>query len=78
METHLTYDSKGKQLGILVKERFTTNQGLQLKVTTSRRSSSTLIRLPGGRRVRSVVYHSEQPLLLPMCAPHTWLHWLVL
>ncbi|KAK9840735.1 hypothetical protein WJX81_001122 [Elliptochloris bilobata] len=33
METHLTYDNKGKQLGILVKERFTTDQSLQLKVT---------------------------------------------
>ena len=35
METHLTYDNKGKQLGILVKERFTTDQNLQLKVRLS-------------------------------------------
>lgn len=31
METHLTYDSKGKQLGVLVKEKFTTDHNLQLK-----------------------------------------------
>jgi hypothetical protein len=32
METHLTYDNKGRQLGVLVKERLTTDQNLQLKV----------------------------------------------
>lgn len=32
METHLTYDNRSKQLGILVKERLTTNDNLQLKV----------------------------------------------
>ncbi|KAK9902789.1 hypothetical protein WJX75_006026 [Coccomyxa subellipsoidea] len=32
METHLTFDNRGKQLGILVKERLTTDQNLQLKV----------------------------------------------
>jgi len=31
METHLTYDSKGKQLGVLLKEKFTTDHNLQLK-----------------------------------------------
>ena len=32
METHLTYDTKGKQLGVLVKQRLTTKDNLQLKV----------------------------------------------
>ena len=32
METHLTYDNKGRQLGILFRERLTTDQNLQLKV----------------------------------------------
>ncbi len=39
METHLTFDNRGKQLGILVKERLTTDQNLQLKVTVSLRCS---------------------------------------
>lgn len=41
METHLTYDNKGKQLGILVKERFTTDQNLQLKVRPSPRCTQS-------------------------------------
>lgn len=37
METHLTFDNRGKQLGILIKERLTTDQNLQLKVCALRR-----------------------------------------
>lgn len=33
METHLTYDNKSKQLGVLVKQRLATNHKLQLKVS---------------------------------------------
>ena len=33
METHLTFDNRSKQLGILFKQRITTNENLQLKVT---------------------------------------------
>ena len=36
METHLTYDNKGRQLGILFRERLTTDQNLQLKVGVHR------------------------------------------
>ena len=32
METHLTYDSRGKQLGVLVRQRLTTSDNLQMKV----------------------------------------------
>ena len=32
METHLTYDNKGEALGILVKQRLTTRNNLQIKV----------------------------------------------
>ena len=35
METHLTYDNKGKALGILVKQRLTTRDNLQFKVRLS-------------------------------------------
>ena len=32
METHLTYDNRCKQLGVLVRQRLTTSDNLQLKV----------------------------------------------
>jgi hypothetical protein len=47
METHLTFDNRGKQLGILVKERLTTDQNLQLKVCASVPLPSTLMHAKG-------------------------------
>ena len=32
METHLTYDNKGNRLGLLVKQKLTTRDNLQVKV----------------------------------------------
>ena len=45
METHLTYDNKGRQLGILFRERLTTDQNLQLKVASAKLPPSEAQRL---------------------------------